>query len=82
VSAGKSTTISLTVKNSGSSSAVKGAAITLDGRSVGLHSLLHAKSDAHGKAKFKSVHPSKRGSIHVSAAKSGFKTAKATIKVH
>jgi plastocyanin len=81
VTAGKSTTISLTVKKSGSSSAVKGAAITLDGRSVGLRSLLHAKSDAHGKATFKSIHPSRRGSIHVSATKSGFKAAKATIKV-
>jgi plastocyanin len=82
INAGKSSTVSVSVKKAGTSAAVKGAAITLDGRSVGLRSLLHAKSDAHGKASFKSIHPSRRGSIHLTATKSGFKLAKATIKVH
>jgi plastocyanin len=82
ISVGKSTTISVAVKKAGSSSAVKGAAITLDGRSVGLHSLLHAKSDAHGKASFRSIHASRRGSIHLSVTKSGFKAARATVKAH
>jgi plastocyanin len=60
---------------------VSGVTVAVDGRKVGIKAVLRHKTDSKGSATFKHLHPSKVGSVKLSASKSGYTGASTTLRV-
>jgi plastocyanin len=77
---GTSITLTITVKAGSPSATVRGVTVKLDGRSVGMSKIVKAKTNGHGKVVYKSLHPSRAGTVVITVSKQGFKSAK--LKLH